>query len=135
MENKIMLKKVIILNLVIIVIANIIFGFASYYEYRTYTDIFNKKVSLIVSKVLEQYPNIDKNDVMYILNNDMTQSDFSFEDYGIDLNKDSLILKNDKYFIKFLLFNMIIATILLFSVLIVFLIYNNSIPTNSYKKS
>lgn len=86
------------------------------YQYKTYTDNFNEKIANIVITLKKEYPDVDKNNLIEILNNKQTKNDLLFKEYGIDLNKDSLILENDQYFIKFLILNLITITIALFSI-------------------
>lgn len=116
MKNKIGLKKAIVTSLVIIVATNIICGILMFYQYKIYTDNFNKKLNNIVTMVKKQYPDVDKNELIEILNKEQIENDLLFKEYGIDLNKDSLILENDRYFTKFLIYNLIIITFLLFAI-------------------
>ncbi len=116
MKNKIGLKKAIITSLFIIVFSNVICGVLMFYQYKTYTDNFNKKLNSIVTMIKKEYPNVDKNAVIEILNKEQIENDLLFKEYGIDLNKESLILENDRYFIKFLIHNLIIITFLLFTI-------------------
>lgn len=116
MKNKIGLKKAIITNLFIIVFSNVICGVLMFYQYKTYTDNFNKKLNSIVTMIKKEYPNVDKNAVIEILNKEQIENDLLFKEYGIDLNKESLISENDRYFIKFLIHNLIIITFLLFTI-------------------
>lgn len=115
-KNKIGLKKAIITSLIIIVASNIICGILMFYQYKIYTDNFNKKIDNIVTIVKNEYPDIDKNELIEILNKEQLENDLLFKEYGIDLNKESLILENDRYFTKFLIYNLIIITFLLFAI-------------------
>lgn len=116
MKNKIGLKKAIVTSLVIIVATNIICGILMFYQYKIYTDNFNKKLNNIVTIVTKEYPNVEKNELIKILNKEQLENDLLFKEYGIDLNKESLILENDRYFTKFLIYNLIIITFLLFAI-------------------
>lgn len=116
MKNKIGLKKAIVTSLVIIVATNIICGILMFYQYKIYTDNFNKKLNNIVTIVKKEYPNVEKNELIKILNKEQLENDLLFKEYGIDLNKESLILENDRYFTKLLIYNLIIITFLLFAI-------------------
>lgn len=116
MKNKIGLKKAIITSLIIIIASNVICGILMFYQYKIYTNNFNKKLNNIVTIVKNKYPDVDKNELIKILNNDQLENDLLFKEYGIDLNKESLILENDRYFKKFLIYNLIIITFLLFAI-------------------
>ena len=116
MENKIKLKKSIIYSVWVIIIFSIIYGLFEYYEYRVFKFNLNNKIGHIVTKVKEEYPNIDNNELMQIIDSEDKIDENWFRDYGIDINKDDVIIKNKKYFIKFGI------VILLY----IFLKYNNS---------
>ena len=77
----------------------------NFYEYKTYTQKFNQKINLIVSKINEKYPDVNKTDLVEILNNTTSENNYLLREYGIDLEKDSLILENDNYFLKFIILN------------------------------
>jgi len=126
MKNKIELKKSIIYSLIVIIAINLIFVIFNIFQYNIYTKTFNKKINLIVSKINEKYPEITSNDLMEILNNSEKENNFLFREYGIDLEKDSLVLENDNYFRKFLIFNISLNLILCSLLLFIFLKYNNA---------
>ena len=126
MRNKVELKKAILWSICAMILLNIAFGLINYYEYKKYTDNFNSKIAMIITKLGEEYQNIKKNDIMGILNSDELKDSNLLEDYGIDLNKDSLILQNDVYFKRFLVTNVIILSILGLVILAIFLKYNYS---------
>ena len=81
---------------------------------------------MILTKVNESYPNIEKNELIEILNNEKGDSEDILKEYGINLNKDSLILENDKYFSKFLVLNISVVLILSLILIFIFIKYNNS---------
>ena len=74
MKNKIGLKKAIITSLFIIVFSNVICGVLMFYQYKTYTDNFNKKLNSIVTMIKKEYPNVDKNAVIEILNKEQIEN-------------------------------------------------------------
>lgn len=81
---------------------------------------------MILTKVNESYPNIEKNELIEILNNEKGDSEDLLKEYGINLNKDSLILENDKYFSGFLVLNISVVLILSLILIFIFIKYNNS---------
>ena len=126
MKNKIEFKKTITYSIVVIVIFNLIFlGFYNY-QYRKYTYSFNEKINQIALAIRQKYPDIDKTEIVEILNNKSKNSDYLFSEYGIDLNKDSFVLENDNYFLKFLGLNLTLILALSVSLLFIFLKYNSS---------
>lgn len=127
MKNKIEFKKSIIYSICITVIFVLAFVIFYFYQYNIYTNNFNQKINLIISNITEQYPNIDKTDLIEILNNeDIGNSKNILESYGIDLQNDSAILINNKYFNEFSILNICIILSLSILLIAIFIIYNNS---------
>ncbi len=126
MKNKIKLKKAIIYSVVVIVIFNLIFLSLSFYQYKKYTYSFNKKINQIVLNLNEKYPNINKTEIVEILNSNDICNDHLFNEYGIDLNEDSLVLENNTYFMRFLIINISVIAILSILLLFIFFKYNKS---------
>lgn len=119
MKNKVELKKAILTNCIVIFIICIIFQICMFYQYTVYTDNFNQKIGMIISNVKSKYPNVDTNELIKILN-DKTDIDLElFKEYGIDLDRDSILIQNDKNFVKFSVVNLCfligLATIVLFT--------------------
>lgn len=126
MKNKIEFKKAIISSFIVMIIFSIIFLGLNFYQYKTYKINFNEKINMIFTKVNESYPNIEKNELIEILNNEKGDSEDLLKEYGINLNKDSLILENDKYFSRFLVLNISVVLILSLILIFIFIKYNNS---------
>ena len=61
MKNKMNLKKVLITNMIVLIIFCISILIVNYVEYQNYTRNFNSKVEQIISKIVEKYPNVEKN--------------------------------------------------------------------------
>lgn len=126
MKNKIELKKTITISCLVIILISVIFQLGLIYQYKAYTDHFNKKIEMIITNVKSQYPDIDTNELMKIINNEADEKTNLFKEYGIDLKKDSIIIKNDKLFIKFSIINLCLMVGLAVIVLVIFMKYNNS---------
>ncbi len=126
MKNKIELKKVIIKIVFIIILALIVIGLYQYYQYRTYTTNFNNKIGSIMTIIEKDYPNITANELMEILNSENDVDTNLFKSYGIDVNKESILLNNSKCFMAFLISTLIIILIFTSLLLIVFLKYNSN---------
>lgn len=125
MKNKVQLKKLIVCSLSMIIIINISFAIISYYQYKEYTKNFNDKIGKIITKVKEEYPNIDENKLMMILNDNTEVDKDIFRPYGIAFDHDALVLNNNKNFKSFLVFNLLVLSSLTFGMLCLFLIYNH----------
>ena len=126
MKNKIELKKMCITSCIVVIIFLIIFSILIYKQYKTYTYNFNQKIAGIIDNVLEKYPDIEKREIVEILNSsDRTNNEILME-YGIELDKDSVILENNTDFQKFIIID--ISTLIVFILIlsIIFFKYNHS---------
>lgn len=126
MKNKIELKKTIIYILIAISLAIIVFSGIYYYQYREYTNNYNAKISTIVTKLIREYPELSKSEIIEIINSKDNTNQELFNTYGIDLNKESVVIENDKNFNIFLIINIIYIIIISITILALFLRYNKS---------
>ena len=126
MKNKIELKKMCITSCVVIIIFLITFSILIYKQYKTYTYNFNQKIAGIIDNVLEKYPDIEKREIVEILNSSDKTNNEILKEYGIELDKDSVILENNTDFQKFIIIDIstLILSILILS--IIFFKYNHS---------
>ena len=125
MKNKIELKKTLIISFIFIVVFDIIFFSLNLFQYKKFNENYNDKISRVLYSVNEKYPEVDKNELIEILNSKDSEN-ISLKEYGIDLSEDSLILENDNYFRLFEIINIIVLTMMFIILIIVFLRYNNS---------
>ncbi len=121
-KNKVELKRAILTSLYAIIISTIIFGIVQYNQYKTYTNNFNEKILNIIEKVNEEYPDVSKNEIMEILNNKNDEAvDTSFlREYGIDIEKEAIIIENEQHFAKCLILNL---TMIIFGTIIISAIF------------
>ena len=126
MKNKIELKKTIIYILCAIILATIIFSGFYHYQYRQYTNNFNNKIAAIVTKLAQEYPELTKSEIFEIINNDEISNKDIFNNYGIDLDKESIVIENDKNYTIFLIGNIIFIISISIIILFLFIKYNNS---------
>ena len=106
MENKVTLKKYIGLFLLALIVIVLIFIGINQAEYQAYTKNYNQKVASIISFIQEKYPEVTQNEIMEILNSENIQ-EFPFEEYGIDFQKEAILLENDNLHHSFQLFEII----------------------------
>lgn len=125
MKNRFELKRTILYIILVIIIGNITVGIVTYNQYKTYTSNFNNKIAMIIEKVQKNNPNISKNEIIEILNSENLKSTFPFNDYGIDVNSDSILLENDKFFNHAITTNLIIFTSVTIVISLIFLVYNH----------
>ena len=76
--------------------------------------------------VLEKYPDIEKREIVEILNSSDKTNNEILREYGIELDKDSVILENNTDFQKFIIID--ISTLIVFILIlsIIFFKYNHS---------
>ena len=133
MKNKIELKKTLIYILCTIILATLIFSGIYYYQYRQYTNNFNNKIATIVTKLGQEYPELTQSEILEIINNDEISNKDIFNTYGIDLDKESVVIENDEKFKDFLITNIIFIIIISSTILVLFLTYNNSKDEKLYE--
>ena len=126
MKNKIELKKMCITSCIVIIIFLITFSILIYKQYKTYTYNFNQKIAGIVDNVLEKYPDIEKREIVEILNNSDRTNNEILREYGIELDKDSVILENNTDFQKFIIID--VSTLIVFILILSIIVfkYNHS---------
>ena len=126
MKNKIELKKMCITSCIVIIIFLITFSILIYKQYKTYTYNFNQKIAGIIDNVLEKYPDIEKREIVEILNSSDKTNNEILRDYGIELDKDSVILENNTDFQKFIIID--VSTLIVFILILSIIVfkYNHS---------
>lgn len=123
MSNKIELKKSIIISLVITIIFSIFMAIINIYEYKEYTKNFNKNIASIIDVIQSKYPEISTDEIIGILNSEKIPQNNSLKKYGIDLEKNTVILENNKINNKFIKIEIILLITTSTSLLIVFILY------------
>ena len=125
MKNKVKLKKLLIIILLISLIAAFVFSFLNIYEYKKYTQNFNQKISEITLQLQKEYPNVTEENIMKILNNKSASSNL-FAKYNINLDTDSLVLKNADLHHHFLIINIGFIILIMAILVLIFLNYNKN---------
>ena len=121
MKNRGALKKLIVIELVLLLLFLACFSSILYRQYRAYTLSFNGKISAVIGEVQETYPQVNERELIEILNGKQGGSEELFRKYGIDLEKESAILENDEKFQKYVLIDIFFLLIFLFLSLGLFL--------------
>ena len=126
MKNKIELKKMCITSCIVIIIFLITFSILIYKQYKTYTYNFNQKIAGIIDNVLEKYPDIEKREIVEILNSSDKTNNEILREYGIELDRDSVILENNTDFQKFIIID--VSTLIVFILILSIIVfkYNHS---------
>ena len=124
MKNRIKLKQYLFKTLIVIGCLSGIFLALNSYEYHKYTKNYNHTLMMILAAVKEQYPQVTEQELLEIINNPGS-NDLSFlTKYGIDLNKDSLVLVNEQNYHHFLIINIAFFLLSILGLFLLFIKYN-----------
>ncbi len=123
MKNKIELKKYLGISIIFLIIAISIFFAINIKQYHKYNENYNNAINNIFSSVKEKYPEINEDEFIDIIND--TSNDDNLYKYGISLENDSAIIKNNFDFKNNIILNLIILIISYCVFMSSFLIYNN----------
>ena len=123
MKNKEKLKKfLIILSLYTIFIIILTYGINKY-EYQVYKDNFDTKITSIILKIKEDYPDITDEELYNILKSSK-KNDKVIEQYSLTINNKSLLKENDNKYQQFLVTNITIFFISTIFLIFLFLRFN-----------
>ena len=124
MKNKIKLKKFLFTIILFSICLIVLFLAINIYEQNIFTKNYNKKIVQIISQVKDEYPDLDENKLMSIINSDKVDESL-LKKYSIDIDEDSLILENNKEYHKSLLINMVFLIITIIILILAFLRFNS----------
>ena len=119
MKNKIN-KKTLIFIIITTFISVIFFAFILKYQYKNYTKNYNKSINSIIYEVTLKYPNVSKDDLIEIINNNKKNVDV-LSKYGINDENSSIIL-NDKLFKKYFFIDLLILVVVILIIYLFFII-------------
>lgn len=123
MKNKEKLKKfLIILSLYTIFIIILTYGINKY-EYQVYKDNFDTKITSIILKVKEDYPDITDEELYNILKSSQKDGKV-LEQYSLTIDNKSLLKENDNKFQQFLVTNITIVFVSTIFLIFLFLRFN-----------
>ena len=123
MSNKIKFKKSIIISLITTIIFSVFLAISNIYEYKEYTQNFNKRIASIIELIQSKYPEISTDEIVKIVNSKKIPQNDLLKKYGIDLEKNSIVLDNNKTNNKFIKIEISIIFIGLIILLLIFVIY------------
>lgn len=124
MSNKIELKKYLKITFICIFIFCILSSVFCLTEYRIYTVNYNNKIYSIITVLKEKYPDISEEEIIQILNSKSSSKDKFLENYGIELEKDSIVIENQNMVFLFIAVN-IFLTLSLSGILVFFYLKYN----------
>ena len=121
LENKVHLKKFLLTSIIPIIVFLILGNIFFFYQYHSYTQNYNNKIASLVSLLEKEYPDIDRNELISILNSDDKISEDIFSRYGIDIQNESIIIENDRLFSGFIIVYNILFIGLAMSIILLYL--------------
>ena len=121
LENKVHLKKFLLISIIPIIVFLIIGNIFFFYQYHSYTQNYNNKIASLVNLLDKEYPDIDRNELISILNSDDKVSEDIFSKYGIDIQNESIIIENDRLFSGFIIVYNILFIGLALSIILLYL--------------
>ena len=121
LENKVHLKKFLLISIIPIIIFLILGNIFFFYQYHSYTQNYNNKIASLVSLLEKEYPDIDRNELISILNSNDKVSEDIFSRYGIDIQNESIIIENDRLFSGFIIVYNILFIGLAMSIILLYL--------------
>ena len=124
MKNKIKLKKFLIIITLFSICSMVLFLAINIYEQHIFIKNYNTKIVQIISQVKEEYPDLDENKLMSIINSDKVDLSL-LKKYSINIDEDSLILENKKEYHKSLFINIVFLMITIIILILAFLRFNS----------
>ena len=121
LENKVHLKKFLLISIIPIIIFLILGNIFFFYQYHSYTQNYNNKIASLVNLLDKEYPDIDRNELISILNSNDKVSEDIFSKYGIDIQNESIIIENDRLFSGFIIVYNILFIGLALSIILLYL--------------
>ncbi len=121
LENKVHLKKFLLTSMIPIIVFLIIGNIFFFYQYQSYTQNYNDKIASLVNLLEKEYPDIDRNELISILNSEDKVSEDIFSRYGIDIQNESIIVENDQLFSGFIIVYNILFVGLALSIILLYL--------------
>ena len=126
MSNKIKFKKSIIISLITTIIFSVFLAISNIYEYKEYTQNFNKRIASIIELIQSKYPEISTDEIVKIVNSKKIPQNDLLKKYGIDLEKNSIVLDNNKTNNKFMKIEVSIVFIGSIILLLIFILYERN---------
>ena len=120
--NKTNLKYIILIFIIFLIYLISILSFNNY-QYKKYTLNYNTKINSMLSLLIDKYPSLTKEELINILNNSTDTKENILKQYGLDIEKDSFILNNEKVYLNSIKVTIIITSSLFLIVLFIILVH------------
>lgn len=115
------------------IIVLIIFFIVSLIEYRNYVKINNNFVNNTINAVIKKYPDVDKLDIINIINNSNSESSDILTSFGIDINSMEILQEINDNFYYNLIINSVIFLVISLSIFLI-ICYNDRLEKKELKK-
>ena len=103
MDKKHELKKYLKTTIICMFIFCIITSVFCFVQYKIYTVNYNEKIYSVLNVLKEKYPDITEEEMIKTLNSKSDTKDNFLEKYGIELEKDSIVIENQKMSVLFII--------------------------------
>ena len=120
--NKTNLKYIILIFIIFLIYLISILLFNNY-QYKKYTLNYNTKINSVLSLLIDKYPSLTKEELINILNSNTDTKENILKQYGLDIEKDSFILNNEKVYLNSIKVTIIITSSLFLMVLFIILVH------------
>ena len=120
--NKTNLKYIILIFIIFLIYLISILSFNNY-QYKKYTLNYKTKFNSMLSLLIDKYPSLTKEELINILNNSTDTKENILKQYGLDIEKDSFILNNEKVYLNSIKVTIIITSSLFLIVLFIILVH------------
>ena len=120
--NKTNLKYIILIFIIFLIYLISILSFNNY-QYKKYTLNYNTKINSMLSLLIDKYPSLTKEESINILNSSTDAKENILKQYGLDIEKDSFILNNEKIYLNSIKVNIIITSSLFLIILFIILVH------------
>lgn len=120
--NKTNLKYIILIFIIFLIYLISILLFNNY-QYKKYTLNYNTKINSVLSLLIDKYPSLTKEELINVLNSDTDVKENILKQYGLDIEKDSFILNNEKVYLNSIKVTIIITSSLFLIVLFIILVH------------
>lgn len=120
--NKTNLKYIILIFIIFLIYLISILSFNNY-QYKKYTLNYNTKINSVLSLLIDKYPSLTKEELINILNSSTDAKENILKQYGLDIEKDSFILNNEKIYLNSIKVNIIITSSLFLIILFIILVH------------
>lgn len=118
------IKSLIAVFILITIIELIIIVIVTNVQYNYSNKMTNKKISQIVGKVEQEYPNVSETDIIKILNSDVNSND-QLSKYGLNIDNTIIVEENEKAKNQYIIYELLIITAFHILIFICFIIYLN----------